>query len=141
MSPEMTISGIESRAAVASGDRVHHAGADVGEQDAGLSGGAGVTVGGVCGGLLVAGDHELDRAGAERVQQGDVGVATGAEDVLDSVRLQLAGQGFGGGHGHASVSPSVEVVPVDVVSMAAASTALVSPHTDSPRSMRVLTTV
>jgi hypothetical protein len=70
------------------GDRVHHAGADVQQDYAGFPRGAGVSVGGVGGRLLVPGDHELDRAAGQRVQHGDVGVAAGAEHVAHVVPLQ-----------------------------------------------------
>ena len=79
------------------GDRVHHPRPDVQQQHARLAGHPGVPVGGVRGGLLVPGDDELDRAAAERVEQRDVRVPAGAEDVLHAVGLELRGQRLGRG--------------------------------------------
>ena len=91
------------------GDRVHHARADVQQQHAGLARCPGVPVGGVRGRLLVPRDDELDPGPADGVEQGDVGVPAGAEDVLDSVGLQLGGQRLGGGDGHAPSSPKMDI--------------------------------
>ena len=90
MSPAIATSGTESSAAVATPVTAFIIpGPTCSSSTPGLPRGPGVPVGGVRGRLLVAGDDELDRAAAERVQQRDVGVPAGAEDVLDAVRLEL----------------------------------------------------
>jgi hypothetical protein len=107
----MVISGTESSAAVATtGDCVHQARTDVGQEYAGLAGGAGVAVGGVRGGLLVPGDDELDGARTDRVEQCDVRVAAGAEDILDAVGLQLGDHRLRPGQArHHHCSPQIDM--------------------------------
>ncbi len=121
MSPVIATSGTESSAAVATPVTAFiMPGPTCSEQHAGLAGGPGVAVGGVRGGLLVPGDDELDGAAAERVQQRDVGVPAGAEDVLDAVRLKLVDERAAR---RSAVASSF------------------SPQIDMPRSSSVLTTV
>jgi hypothetical protein len=81
------------------GHRVHHSRPDVQEDDADPAGRPRVPVGGVGGGLLVAGDDEVDAAAPDRVQECDVRVPAGAEDVPHPIRLELGDQGLGDGHG------------------------------------------
>jgi hypothetical protein len=63
----------------------------VGQDDARFSRGARVAVGGVRGGLLVAGRHKPDPALAQRIEHRDDGMPAETEDHLDPELLEVVG--------------------------------------------------
>ena len=80
------------------GDEVRRARAASADRDAGLAGRAGVALGGVAGGRLVAHQDVADGAVVEGVVHRQAGAPGDAEDGVDARALERADQGVGAAH-------------------------------------------